>query len=146
MTASLKTCFIGALYGSVAVALSLALLALIGQIPKAPYVGNWQDLVGGGWVTGAVLGGLAFILIGALWGLPFSLVKNPTVLKGMLYGLVPALFGWIVLPLVMGGALFGDFALMALLIPFVMNVLIWGSILGWYAARHTRTGAAAYAS
>jgi hypothetical protein len=146
MTASLKTCFLGALYGSVAVALSLALLALIGQIPKAPYVGNWQSLIGGGWMAGAVLGGLAFILIGALWGLPFSLVKNPTVLKGMLYGFVPSLFGWIVLPVILGGEMFGGFALPALLIPFVMNVLIWGSILGWYAQRHARTGAAAYAA
>jgi hypothetical protein len=40
MTASPKTCFVGALYGSIAVALSLALLVLIGQMPKAPYVEN----------------------------------------------------------------------------------------------------------
>ena len=146
MTASPKTCFVGALYGSVAVALALALLVLIGQMPKAPYVGNWQSLVGGDWVAGAVLGGLAFVLIGALWGLPFALVPRPTVLKGMVYGLVPALFGWTVLPLVMGGELFGGFALMGLLVPFVMNVLIWGSILGWYARRHAAAGAAAYAT
>ena len=146
MTASLKTCFVGALYGSVAVALSLALLVLLGQMPKAPYVGNWQGLVGGGWVPAAVLGGLAFVGIGALWGLPFALVPRPTVLKGMLYGFVPALFGWTALPLVMGGELFGGFALPALLVPLVMNVLIWGSILGGYAQRHTTTGAAAYAT
>ncbi len=102
--------------------------------------------MGGGWVLAAVLGGLTFVLIGALWGLPFALVPRPTVLKGMLYGFVPALFGWTVLPLVLGGAVFGGFALMALLIPFVMNVLIWGSILGWYAQRHVSTGAAAYSA
>ena len=137
MTASLKTVFVGALYGSVAVALSLAVLVLVGMMPKAPYVGNWQTLVGGGWVAGAALGGVAFVLIGALWGLPFSLVPDPTVVKGMLFGFVPALFGWTVLPLTMGGELFGGFALPALLVPFVMNVVVWGSLLGWYADRHT---------
>ena len=143
MTASLRTSFVGALYGSVAVALSLALLVLVGAIPKAPYVGNWQDLIGGGWVAGAALGGAVFVLIGALWGLPFSLVPDPTVLKGMLYGFVPALFGWTVLPLTMGGEVFGGFALPALLIPFVMNVLVWGSLLGWYADRYTAETAVA---
>lgn len=139
MKPTLQTVFVGALIGAVAVALALALLVLIGQMPAAPYVGNWQNIVGigDGWLTAAILGGVAFILIGALWGLPFSLVSNPTIGKGMLYGLVPALFGWVVLPLAMGGEAFGGFALKALLIPFVMNVLIWGSILGWYARRHT---------
>lgn len=137
MTASPRTSFVGALYGSIAVALSLAALTLAGVFPKAPYVDNWQTIVGGGWVAGAILGGAAFVLIGALWGLPFSLVPNPTIGKGMLYGFVPTLFGWAVLPLVMGGAVFGGFALPALLIPIVMNVVIWGSILGWYASRHT---------
>ena len=140
MKASLKDGFIGGVIGSVAVVGALALLVLFGFIPTAPFVGAYQNVVGGDWVVAAIIGGLLFIFFGALWALPFALlVPNPTILKGIIYGLLPTLWAWTFVPAVLtGGALFGGGTAKGLLIPIVMNCLIWGSTVGWYCARHAR--------
>lgn len=145
MKASPKTGFIGGLWGSLAVAGALGLLVLVGMAPKAPFVASYQNVLGGGWITAAIIGGLLFILFGALWAVLFAvLVPNPTVLKGILFGLVPTLWAWTFVPAVLtGGPLFGDFTAKGLLIPIVMNCLIWGSIVGWYCARRTAASPAA---
>ena len=137
MKASLKDGFVGGVIGSVAVTGALALLVVIGQIPKAPFVAAYQNTFGGDWVTASIVGGLLFIFFGALWALPFALfVPNPTVIKGVVFGLIPTLWAWTFVPAVLtGGALFGGFTLKGLLIPIVMNCLIWGSIVGWYCQR-----------
>lgn len=138
MKASLKDGFVGGLLGSVAVFAALALLALLGTIPKAPYVGAWQATFGGGWVSAAVIGGLSFVLIGALWAVPFAaFVPHPTIKKGAAFGLLPTLWAWTFVPAVLtGGPLFGGFAALGLVLPLIMNCLIWGSIVGWYCRRH----------
>ena len=132
----------GGLWGSLAVAGAIGLLVLVGVVPKAPFTASYQSVLGGGWVAATVIGGVLFVLIGALWAVPFALlVPNPTVLKGVLFGLLPTLWAWTFVPAVLtDGPLFGGFTAMGLLIPIVMNCLIWGSIVGWYCARHvTRT-------
>ena len=144
MKATFKDAFIGGLIGSLAVTGALALLVVIGMIPKAPFVGAYQSTIGGDWVAATVLGGLLFILFGALWALPFALVANPTVLKGIVYGILPTLWAWTFVPGVLtGGALFGGFTALGLLIPIVMNCLIWGSIVGWYCKQHATAPATA---
>lgn len=132
-----KTALTGAFIGSVAVAGALGLLVLLGQIPKAPFVAAWQGMVGGGWVAAAVLGGAAFIAIGTLWGLLMTFVPNPTIVKGLLVGIVPTIWALVVWPAIQGNPILADGAPKGILIPVVMNVVIWGSILGWYADRHT---------
>ena len=132
----------GGLWGSLAVAGAIALLVLAGVAPKAMYTAAYQSVLGGGWVAATLIGGVLFLLFGALWGVPFALlVPNPTVLKGILFGLLPTLWAWTFVPAVLtGGPLFGDFTPLGLLLPIIMNCLIWGSIVGWYCARHvTRT-------
>lgn len=143
MKASLKDGFVGGLIGSVAVLLALSLLVLVGFAPKAPFVGAYQAVLGGGWVTAAVVGGLLFLFFGALWAVPFALlIPNPTILKGVLWGLLPTLWMWTFVPAVLtGGPLFGGFAVQGLVMPIIMNCLIWGSIVGWYCDNHAHPAA-----
>jgi hypothetical protein len=63
------------------------------------------------------------------------MVKRPTVLKGILFGLLPNLWLWIAVAGALGKPLFNGFTLMGILGPVIFNMLIWGSILGWYASR-----------
>ena len=139
MKASAKTGFIGGVWGSLAVAGAIGLLVLIGMAPKAMYTAAYQTSIGGDWLTATIIGGLLFVLIGALWAVPFALlVPNPTIIKGMLFGLLPTLWAWTFVPgVLLDAPLFGGFTLPGLLIPIVMNCLIWGSIVGWYCERRT---------
>ena len=138
MQSKYRTAFVGGLIGSVAVAAAVGLLVLIGQVPKASFVASWQSVAGGGWQTATVMGGLLFILIGALWAVPFpALFSRPTTEKGMFWGIVPTLWAWTFVPVVMlNKPAFANGSLPGIIIPMVMNCLIWGSIVGWYVRRH----------
>ena len=138
MTPTVRAALTGAFLGSLAVVGAFLILLVIGQIPKAPFVGQWQTFFGGGWVLASVLGGALFVLIGTLWGLPFAWVPRPTIPKAMLYALVPTLWAIWAWPAINGQPVFAGGDPVGLLIPVVMNVVIWGSILGWYARRHAR--------
>lgn len=144
MQSKYRTAFVGGLIGAVAVFAALALLVLIGLIPKAPFVGAYNSTFGAsGWIAGTVIGGALFILIGALWAVPFpALFSDPTVGKGILWGIVPTLWNWTFVPAVLtGGALFGGGTAPGLIIPIILNCLIWGSIVGWYCRGTVATGA-----
>ena len=137
MTPTVRAVLFGAFFGSIAVAATLALLVLVGVIPMAGYAASWTAVAGGGWVAAALLGGAVFVLIGTLWGLPFAWVPRPTIPKAWLWALVPtawALVGW---PLVLGNPLFAGGDPKGLVLTFLMNVGIWGTILGAYARRPT---------
>jgi hypothetical protein len=69
------------------------------------------------------------------------MVKRPTIVKGILFGLLPNLWLWIAVNGYLGKPLFNGFSLMGILGPVVFNMLIWGSILGWYASRKLKTSA-----
>ena len=146
MKASLKTGFVGGLIGGAAVVLTVSLVVLLGVIPQAPFVPAWQAMFGGGWVPAAIFGGLLFVVGGGIWGALFALlVPNPTVLKGVLFGLLPTLFsGLFVTPVVIGGPVFNGFALVPTLLGLAVNCLIWGSLVGWYCARHLTMSAGAF--
>ncbi len=132
-----RTVLTGAFLGSLAVVAAFGLLLLVGPIPKAPFVAAWQGMVGGGWVAATVLGGAAFVLIGTLWGLLLLPVSHPTIGKGMLVAIVPTLWALVAWPALQGGPILAGGDPTGILIPIVMNVVIWGSLLGWYADRHT---------
>lgn len=139
MSPTVRTALTGAFIGSLAVVAAFGLLLLIGQIPKAPFVAQWQEMMGGGWLLATLLGGAAFVAIGTLWGLPFAWVPNPTILKGMLYALLPTVWALVAWPAINGKPVFAGGDPVGILIPVVMNVVIWGSILGWYTSRRTAT-------
>ena len=138
MTPTFRSALTGAFYGSLAVVGAFGLLLLLGQIPAAPFVGQWQAFFGGGWQLATVLGGLAFVAIGTLWGAPFAWVPRPTILKGMLWGIVPTLWALVAWPAINGQPVLADGDPKGIVLPILMNVVIWGSILGWYTQRHAR--------
>ena len=143
---SLRDVAVGALLGSLAVLGTLSLLVLIGIVPVAPWVAMWQTFIGGeDWVVPAVAGGALFVLAGVLWGLPFGLVREPSVFKGVVYGVLPTLWAWTGMPLLMGQAPLGGLEPIPLVLPVVMNCFIWGSILGWYTHRKAFDGMSVYA-
>ena len=76
-----------------------------------------------------------FLVSGGLWGLLFTAItKQPTIVKGMLFGLLPSLFLWVVINPIIGQPLFNDFTLKGILMPLLFNVVIWGTFIGWYAS------------
>ena len=86
----------------------------------------------------AVLGSLT---AGAFWGLLFGfLIRRPTILKGMIFGFVPMLFQWLVLSPLLGDGLFFRRSGIAagIGLPLLFNVLIFGSLLGYFSGRWLR--------
>ncbi len=132
-----RSTVLGALIGSAAVAGTFGLLVLVGLMPEAPFVGAWRGLFGGGWIVATVLGGAAFLGIGTLWGVPFTLVPRPTVGAAMLYAILPTLWALVGWPSLRGQPTFAGGDSAAVMVTVMMNVGVWGGILGAYAYRHT---------
>lgn len=136
MKPSLRDTALGALIGSLAVVGSFGLLVPIGVVKVAPWVAMWQTFLGGeDWVVPAIVGGLLFIAIGVLWGLPFAFVDEPSTFKGVVYGVLPTLWAWTGMPLLMDRPPLGGLDPIGVTLPIVMNCVIWGSILGWWCQR-----------
>lgn len=75
------------------------------------------------------------IVWGALWGLLFLLPwRAGTWLRGIVFGFGPSLGVWLVIyPLVAHAGFFGvERGVMALVIPFVVNNLVWGLVSSWW--------------
>ena len=134
MKFALKTGFIGGSIGAIVLALIIYAMQAAGKgIPS--FVSTYRATIG---VHPAdqLVALILFIISGGIWGLIFTwIVKRPTVLKGILFGLLPNLWLWIVVDGALGKPLFHGFTLMGILGPVIFNMLIWGSILGWYASR-----------
>lgn len=64
-----------------------------------------------------------------------TVVRRPSVVSGMAFGLLPTLFVWLVLAPLTGKPLFNGFTPQGLLIPLIFNVVIWGCFVGWYRSR-----------
>jgi hypothetical protein len=145
MQSKYRTAFVGGLIGSLAVAGALGLLVLFGPPPKAMFVAAYQQTLGGGWVAATIIGGVLFLLFGALWAVPFpALFSRPTIGKGILWGIVPTLWALTFVPAVLlGKPMFAGGNPVGIIIPIVMNGLIWGSIVGWYCRRHAAATPAA---
>ena len=130
----LKTGFIGGCIGAIVLAIITYVMQAINQsVP--PFVSTYRATIG---IHPAdqVVALILFIISGGIWGLLFTwMVKNPTIIKGILFGLLPNLWLWIAVNGVVGKPMFNGFSLMGILGPVIFNMLIWGSILGWYAAR-----------
>lgn len=151
MNHKLTVSFTGGVIGaSVLVALSY-LMMLANMIPAPPYLEPYRAVAGAhGAATDHVLSGIGFLLAGGLWGLLYgAMVRRPSVASGMLFGILPTLFMWLVVAPIAGKPLFNGFQAKGLLLPLAFNVAIWGSFLGWYverAVRLDRRGAAARAA
>jgi hypothetical protein len=138
----LRTGFIAGALGALAITVIMLVMQLaMGATPM--FVGTYQSVLGpSSLVVAELVGGVLFVLSGAVWGMLFtSLVKQPTLARGMLFGLAPALWLWLVVaPLMLGQPAFFGFQVPNLVMPFLFNVVVWGSITGWYSAEHMPQG------
>ena len=77
--------------------------------------------------------GIVLVLFGFL-------IRRPTILKGMIFGFVPMLFQWLVLSPLLGDGLFFRRSGIAagIGLPLLFNVLIFGSLLGYFSGRWLR--------
>lgn len=134
MKHSLKIGFIGGSIGAVALAAVTYIMQIAGRgVP--PFVSTYWATIGSH-TADQLVALILFIISGGIWGLIFTwMVKRPTIWKGILFGILPNLWLWIVVNGALGKPLFNGFTLMGIAGPIVFNMLIWGSILGWYAAR-----------
>lgn len=84
----------------------------------------------------AVIAAVLFILSGGVWGVIYALlIKQPTVLNGFLFGLLPTLWLWIVVNAFLHQPLFNGFTVKGLVMPLIFNMVIWGCFVGWFLSR-----------
>ena len=128
----IKNGFIAGVIGAVILAvLAYGMMLALGDPP--PFVAMYRG------ATGAnnppvdhIISLLGFLIAGGIWGAIYAaLVKNPTVLSGLLFSLLPTLFLWLVMDPVSGKPIFGGFAPKAIILPLILNG-IWGAFVGWY--------------
>jgi hypothetical protein len=129
--------------GAAAVVATAYLLHAAGLIPAPPSLAAASRVVanGGHSALAYVAGAFASIAAGVAWGALFGLlVRRPTIVRGMAFGLLPALFQCLVLaPLAGQGVFFsrvGPAAGTAFTLLF--NVLLFGGALGYFCGRWLR--------
>lgn len=94
-----------------------------------------------------IIAAVLFILSGGVWGVLYALlVKNPTVLNGFLFGLLPTLWLWIAVNAFIAKPLFNDFSLKGIVMPLIFNMVIWGCFVGWFMQVKRASGTRSVAS
>lgn len=132
---SLWTYFSGAFYGALILITIMYVLMLTGAAGRPGFVNIYESTFS---VTitplHQVLAAFLFALSGGVWGIIFRVIPKPNPLKGMLFGLLPSLWLWVVVVPFTGGEIFNGFAIKGILFPLIFNCVIWGSFLGWYVS------------
>lgn len=138
MNNRLSAGFLGGALGAVLLLVIMYLLQAAGM--GAPgFVQMYQAMFGANPPMDHILGAIIFILSGGLWGLIFAmLVKQPTIVKGMLFGILPTLWLWLAVNAAIGKPLFNGFTAKGILMPLLFNVVIWGAFIGWYLSNKYR--------
>ena len=126
------TGFLAGLAAAAVLAAVSYVLALSGGPGSAPsFVGASRGSFGTHGGLDHVLGTLGLLVAGGLWGTLFAVfVTRPNIGKGMLFGVVPTLFFWLVVAPLSGGGLFMGATASGIALPLLGNVLIWGGVLG----------------
>lgn len=138
MKHSLATGFIGGCIGAIVLVIIMYIMKA-GGMGDPGFVGIYHATFGSNPPADEIIAAILFIISGGIWGLIFTLlIKNPTVLKGILFGFLPTLWLWTVVNAFMGKPLFNGFDLKGIIFPLIFNMLIWGSILGWYCSRKVK--------
>ncbi|MCY7423046.1 MAG: hypothetical protein LH478_15045 [Chitinophagaceae bacterium] len=140
MKASIKTGFIGGCIGAI-VLLTIMYIMKAAGMGEPGFIGMYRGMTHSNGASDPLIAGLLFVILGGgIWGIIFALlVKNPTLLKGLLFGILPTLWLWVVVNAMVGKPLFNGFDIMGLVMPLIFNMVIWGSILGWYCSREKAT-------
>ncbi len=133
--------FVAGLIGAVILIVVMYVLFLTGLGGPPAFVGMYRSVFGGTVPAAQLIGGVLFAVSGGVWGAIFgALVRDPTPLKGALFGILPSLWLWIVVAPVVGNPLFNGFTTQGILMPLLFNVVIWGTFMGWYCGRRFGRG------
>lgn len=134
----MKRGFIAGFLGAV-VLIVIMYVMQIAQIGDPAFVGIGRAVLGDGMSPVAlnILSLIGFAIAGGIWGLIYvALVKNPTILNGMLFGFAPTFFLWLVIAPLTGKPIFNGFTLPGIVLPIIFNVVIWGTFVGWFLSRN----------
>jgi hypothetical protein len=134
----MKKGFIAGFLGAIILIAVMYLLQLAQLSGEPGFVGIGKTVLGSGLAPALlnILSAGGFALAGGVWGLIFAVVvRNPNLVKGMLFGLAPTLFLWLVIAPLTGKPIFNGFALPGILLPILFNVIIWGGFVGWFLSR-----------
>ncbi len=135
MKASAKTGFIAGCLGAVILIVVMYILKAM-DMGEPAFVGMYRGMTHSDAPSDAIIAAILFIISGGVWGILFALlVKDPTILKGFLFGILPSLWLWVVVNAVLGKPLFNGFEVKGLVMPIIFNMVIWGSFVGWYCSR-----------
>lgn len=131
--------FVGGALGAILLVIIMYIMQ-VADMGAPAFVQMYQGMFGTNPPADQIIAAILFVISGGIWGLLFTaFVKYPTVLKGMLFGLLPSLWIWVVVNPILGKPLFNDFTVKGILMPLIFNVVIWGTFVGWYASRKHRT-------
>ena len=132
----LRTGFLAGVLGAIILMVLLYLMQATGLGGPPGFVSICRAIVGARPPLDHILGAVGFVFAGGIWGLIFAaLFRNPSVIKGMAYGLAPNLFLWLVISPAMGQGFFNGFTARGIVMPLIFNNLIWGGFVGWYCGR-----------
>lgn len=85
--------------------------------------------------TDIIISAFLFAVSGGIWGGIFTAITRPNPIKGIIYGIAPSLWVWLVISPYMGFPIFHGFALKPIIFPIIFNCFIWGSFVGWWAGK-----------
>ena len=109
MSNRLTSGFTGGALGALLLIVVMYIMMLMGMGDPA-FLKMYRAMFGSNPPIDHIISGLLFLLAGGLWGLLFAaMVKHPTIIKGMLFGILPTLFLWVVINPIIGQPLFNDF-------------------------------------
>ena len=133
---SVRIYFFAAFYGALILIGIMYLLKITGLAGSPGFVTIYHAIFGEYVpVVDHLIAAFLFAISGGIWGIVFRLVPNPSPLKGMVFGLAPSLWLWVVVVPSIGGAFFNGFALKGIFMPLLFNCIIWGSFVGWYVRK-----------
>ncbi|MEO6404728.1 MAG: DUF6789 family protein [Ferruginibacter sp.] len=136
MKVSIKTGFIAGCIGAIILVAIMYIMKAAG-LGEPGFIGMYRGMTHSNSSSDPFIAALIFIVAGGgIWGILFALlVKNPTLLKGFLFGILPTLWLLIVVTSLLGKPLFKGLELKGILMPVLFNMVIWGSFVGWYCSR-----------
>ncbi len=132
MTYYYKHGFLGGFIGAIILG-SIMYVMEIANMGQPAFISMYRGAFGAKPPTDQVIAFVLFALSGGVWGIVYAImVKQSTVLKGMLFGLLPTLWLWVIINSFLGKPLFNGFTTMGIIMPLIFNVVIWGIFMGWY--------------
>lgn len=139
MKKKIRIGFIAGFLGAIILIIVMFVFKWIGIAGDPGFVGIYHHTFGVHYAGIDIpISAFLFAVSGGIWGAIFTSLFKPKVVKGMIFGIAPSLWVWLVIAPYMGHPLFNGFALKGILFPFLFNCIIWGSFIGWYTRKKLR--------